>query len=156
MGIEIEKKYLLENSNWKTEAFKTIKIKQGYLNSEIERTIRVRTSGNEGIITIKGKTVNLTRSEFEYAIPLNDALELLKMCDSPIIEKTRYLIKKGELTWEIDEFSGENEGLIVAEIELTDENQEFDLPEWIGKEVSHDTRYYNSSLISNPYKNWLA
>lgn len=154
MGFEIEKKFLLKNKSWKSEVYKSIHIKQGYLSSEIERTVRIRVTDNEGLITIKGKTENLTRAEFEYKIPISDAIELLVLCESPLIEKTRYLIKRQEVVWEVDEFLGANSGLIVAEVELCDENQSLDLPDWIGEEVSMDPKYYNSALIANPFMNW--
>jgi adenylate cyclase len=154
MGLEIERKFLLKNTDWKSEADEGTLIKQGYLNSHIERTVRVRISNNKGEITIKGKTNNLTRKEFEYQIPLEEAISLIKLCEQPIIEKTRFLIKQGNLKWEIDEFEGDNKGLIVAEIELENESQNFDKPDWIGQEVSQDAKYYNSSLLSNPFKNW--
>jgi adenylate cyclase len=154
MGLEIERKFLLKNTDWKSEADEGTLIKQGYLNSHIERTVRVRISNNKGEITIKGKTNNLTRKEFEYQIPLEEAISLIKLCEQPIIEKTRFLIKQGNLKWEIDEFEGDNKGLTVAEIELENESQNFDKPDWIGQEVSQDAKYYNSSLLSNPFKNW--
>ena len=154
MGLEIERKLLLKNEDWKTECGKGIKIRQGYLNSHVERTVRVRLSGEKGEITIKGKTNNLTRKEFEYQVPFEDALSLIELCETPLIEKTRFIINKGNQIWEIDEFKGENQGLVVAEIELDNENQSLELPSWVGVEVSQDSKYYNSSLIVNPFKNW--
>jgi len=154
MAIEIERKFLIKDDFWRNESDEGTPIKQGYLNSTTERTVRVRIYGNKGFITIKGKNENLTRKEFEYEIPLNDAVELLKLCERPIIEKTRFLLYQDNNTWEIDVFDGENEGLIIAEIELTSESDTFKIPSWLGEEVSHDTRYYNSSLIINPYINW--
>lgn len=154
MGTEIERKYLIIDDSWKTKASEGIEIKQGYLNSEAKRTVRIRISGEQGWLTIKGKNENLTRKEFEYDIPLTDALELLNLCEKPIIEKTRYIFLDNGNSWEIDVFSGENEGLVIAEIELSREDQEFTIPEWVGEEVSMDVRYYNSSLISNPFVNW--
>ena len=154
MGQEIERKFLLKNDSWKVEADNGIEIKQGYLSSVIERTVRVRIIGERGILTVKGKTENLTREEFEYEIPLKDAISLLELCERPIIEKKRYFIKRVNLTWEIDVFEGENKGLKVAEVELDSETQDYDLPVWLGKEVSYESKYYNAALITNPFKNW--
>ncbi len=154
MPLEIERKFLLKNSDWKQEIQSSFQIKQGYLNSHPERTVRIRIKENKGILTIKGKTKQVTRKEFEYEIPLNEAKDLIQLCEKPLIEKTRHLIRKENLTWEIDEFEGENKGLILAEVELQSENQNLSLPSWIGEEVSHDPKYYNSSLISNPFQNW--
>jgi CYTH domain-containing protein len=154
MGVEIERKFLIENDFWKNEIKEEVLIKQGYLNSEAERTVRVRTYGEQGFLTIKSKSQHLTRKEFEYQIPLADAQDLLNLCEKPIIEKKRFLVFSGDKTWEIDVFEGENEGLVVAEIELISEEETFEIPHWLGKEVSSDSRYYNSSLITNPYTNW--
>ncbi|MFT5666323.1 MAG: adenylate cyclase [Vicingaceae bacterium] len=154
MGLEIERKFLIKNDSWKNEIKKTVSIRQGYLNSEVERTVRIRIQGEQGVLTIKGKNQNVTRKEFEYQIPLDDALNLLSMCEKPIIEKTRFLIPSNRSTWEIDVFDGENKGLVIAEIELTSEEESFDIPNWLGEEVSSESKYYNSSLITNPYGNW--
>lgn len=154
MGLEIERKFLIKNDNWKSYIKEEVQIKQGYLNSEKERTVRVRIYNDKGVITVKGKNNNLTRKEFEYTIPLDDALQMLQLAEKPIIEKTRYIIYNNKNTWEIDVFDGINKGLIIAEIELESEFQEIDIPDWIGKEVSTDPKYYNASLISNPYNNW--
>ncbi len=154
MGLEIERKFLLKNDNWKAQADNGTTIKQGYLNSNKERTVRVRIYGNQGILTIKGKNNNLTRKEFEYEIPLIEAEQMLILAEQPIIEKTRFIVLHGNSTWEIDVFEGENSGLVVAEIELESEQQTFNIPDWIGKEVSEDERYYNANLISNPFKSW--
>lgn len=154
MGLEIERKFLLANTDWKSDAGKGKQIKQGYLNSETERTVRVRIIGETGILTIKGENKGLTRPEFEYEIPLSDAKELMLLCELPIIEKTRYEIHIDKHIWEIDEFEGINQGLLIAEIELTDENEAFAIPKWIGKEVSSDAKYYNSALIQNPFTEW--
>lgn len=154
MGLEIERKFLVKNDTWKEKVSKSISIKQGYLSSDIERTVRVRIFGNKGFLTIKGKNDNLTRKEFEYDIPLNEAKSLLELCKKPIIEKTRFLVKEYGKIWEVDVFEGENEGLIIAEVELESENQELQILEWVGEEVSTDSKYFNSSLISNPFVNW--
>lgn len=154
MGLEIERKFLLKNDKWRKKVKQEIQIKQGYLNSNKKRTVRIRIADNTGFITVKGKTKQATRKEFEYEIPIEDAKELLKLCKKPIVEKTRYLIEYKKKTWEIDEFYGVNQGLVVAEIELEDENEEISIPKWIGKEVTLDARYYNSSLIENPFSKW--
>jgi adenylate cyclase len=154
MGIEIEKKFLLKGGEWKQLAV-GIAYRQGYLNSVKERTVRVRTINDKGFLTIKGVSVGATRLEYEYEIPLEDAQALLdELCEKPLIEKNRYKVDFSGFIWEIDEFFGENDGLIVAEIELESEDQSFDKPQWVGEEVTGDTRYFNSNLIKNPYSQW--
>lgn len=154
MGIEIEKKFLLTGNAWK-ELAKGTAYRQGYLNSQKERTVRVRTIDDAGFLTVKGVSVGATRMEFEYDIPLEDAKTLLdELCEKPIIEKNRYKIEFGGFIWEVDEFFGENKGLVVAEIELESEDQKFEKPEWVGEEVTGDPRYYNSNLIKEPYTRW--
>jgi len=125
-----------------------------YLNRDKHRTVRVRIAGDKARLTVKGKTIGMTRAEYEYDIPVSDAEEMLGLCEGPIIEKRRWLISIGQMTWEIDEFMGENDGLIVAEIELESETQDFERPHWVGEEVTEDDRYFNSSLSAHPYKNW--
>lgn len=154
MELEIERKFLVKNDKWRTDAVGAIEMKQGYLNSAVERTVRIRIAGEKGILTIKGRSENLTREEFEYEVPLSDAYRLIELCEKPIIEKTRYLCPSKEVTWEIDEFKGENAGLVIAEIELNSEDQKIEIPEWIGEEVSTDPKYYNASLITNPFMQW--
>jgi adenylate cyclase len=154
MGMEIEKKYLVKNDSWRLLA-EGIKYKQGYLNMDKERTVRVRTIHGKGFLAVKGITKEGTRREFEYQIPLADAETLLdEFCEKPFIEKNRYKIPFGGVVWEVDEFFGENEGLIVAEVELDDKAQVFDKPAWIGAEVTGDPRYFNSNLIKDPYSKW--
>jgi adenylate cyclase len=154
MAIEIEKKFLLTNESWKKDSTSEIYF-QGYISSGTGKTVRVRIAGEKGFLTIKGKHSGLSRMEFEYPIPLDDAKVLLKeICEQPIIHKKRYRVEHSGFLWEIDEFYGENLGLVMAEIELENENQEFPIPEWLGREVSHDGRYYNASLRRNPYCNW--
>lgn len=154
MGKEIERKYLVKDSSWKEQAT-GIYYRQGYLSTVKERTVRVRTVGEKGFLTIKGVTTGVTRSEFEYEIPAAEANQMLdNLCEKPIIEKLRAKIPFGGLVWEIDEFHGENDGLIVAEVELQEENQKFEKPAWVGEEVSGDPRYFNSNLIKHPFKNW--
>ncbi len=154
MGKEIEKKFLITNEDWRGLA-EGIHYSQGYLSIEKDRTVRVRTIRKKGFLTIKGPTTGETRLEFEYEIPLEDAREMLReLCHKPVIEKTRYKIPFDGFTWEIDEFTGENQGLVFAEIELKYEGEVFSRPHWIGKEVTDDPRYYNANLINSPYKNW--
>lgn len=155
MGKEIERKYLVTDNQYRSQSSVTY-IQQGYLISQKERVVRVRIKGDKGYITIKGKNIGATRLEYEYAIPVVEAKEIIEnLCEKPIIEKKRYSFKADDgHIWEIDEFLGDNHGLIVAEIELSDEQEEFALPVWVGEEVTSDVRYYNSNLIENPYKNW--
>ena len=154
MGIEIERKFLLTGTEWKRIASGT-PYRQGYLNSTKERTVRVRTIDDKGFLTVKGISVGASRLEFEYEIPLGDANTLLdELCEKPLIEKNRYKIEHQGFTWEVDEFFGENDGLVVAEIELESEDQTFDKPGWVGEEVTGDPRYFNSSLISDPFSTW--
>ena len=151
---EIERKFLVKNNEWQTGALKKY-YKQGYLSRHKERTVRVRIAESEAFLTIKGKSVGATRAEFEYIIPLGEAsLMLDNLCEKPLIEKYRYTVVYQGFTWEIDEFLGENEGLIVAEIELPAKDTPFVLPTWAGKEVTDDARYYNSNLSQFPYQKW--
>ena len=144
------------NGDFKSDAFKATRITQGYLSSVPERTVRVRVKGDKGFITIKGigNASGASRFEWEKEIPVEDVKALLEICEPGVIDKTRYLVKAGEHTYEVDEFYGDNEGLTVAEVELSDENEAFDKPSWIGEEVTGDAKYYNSMLMKNPYKNW--
>ena len=153
MPQEIERKFLVKGDAWRTGA--GTRIRQGYLRNQIEGVVRVRTIGERAYLTIKGNTTGITRLEFEYQIPVEEADQILdELCIKPLIEKIRYVITAGGFKWEIDEFLGENSGLIVAEIELEDENQIFPKPDWLGSEVSSDFRYQNSSLVKNPYRKW--
>lgn len=154
MGVEIERKFLLRGDAWRALG-EPVLLRQGYLSSNPDRTVRVRIEGDQGTMTIKGRSVGATRAEWEYPIPLLDANELLdRLCEQPVIEKYRRRIAIGGHTWEVDEFLGANQGLVVAEIELDSEDQQFDKPDWIGAEVTDDLRYFNSSLIRNPFSNW--
>ena len=152
MAKEIERKFLVKAGAWRNE--KGTKYRQGYLNSQKERVVRVRTIDDKGFLTIKGLTVGASRLEFEYEIPRQDADQLLDICEKPLIEKRRYKVVEGEFVWEIDEFFGENQGLIVAEVELESEDQQFPRPDWVGEEVTGDPRYFNSNLIKKPFKMW--
>lgn len=154
MGTEIERKFLLVGDSWRALA-KGTKYRQGYLNSTKERVVRVRTIDDKGYLTIKGITTGATRVEYEYDIPENDATAMLDdLCEQPIIEKNRYKIDFAGFIWEVDEFFGENQGLVVAEVELESEEQSFEKPEWIGEEVTGDPKYFNSNLIVNPFAKW--
>lgn len=154
MGIEIERKFLVRGEDWKSLG-QGVLLRQGYLSSAPERVVRVRIEGDSAMLTIKGRSTGATRSEWEYPIPLVDAQAFLdSLCERPIIEKKRYRIPFADMTWEVDEFLGENAGLIVAEIELASEEQAFVKPDWIGEEVTHDTRYFNANLLRQPFSTW--
>ena len=156
MAQEIERKFLVLDDSFKREAFSRSHIQQGYICSERGRTVRVRIRDERAYLTIKGPSMNggLSRYEFEQEIPLDDAQQLMQLCESGIIDKTRWLVKSGNHTFEVDEFHGENAGLVVAEVELHHEDEPFEKPHFIGKEVTGDRRYYNSQLRANPYCNW--
>jgi len=154
MAKEIERKFLVKLTAWTPQSGGKY-YKQGYLNSQKERVVRVRIAGDKGQLTIKGITTGVTRAEFEYAISIEDAgLMLDNLCEKPLIEKHRHKEVHGGKTWEIDVFHGDNEGLVVAEIELGSEDEAFERPTWLGEEVSSDPRYFNSNLLKNPYKSW--
>ena len=154
MAKEIERKYLVKGTAWQTLAKETV-YRQGYLSTVQERTVRVRTIEDKGYLTIKGISVGATRTEYEYQIPVEDANAMLdELCERPIIEKKRYVLEYEELIWEIDEFAGVNRGLIIAEGELSDENQKVVLPNWVGEEVTGDPKYFNSNLTKHPYTEW--
>lgn len=154
MGVEIERKFLVRGDAWRALG-QPVLLRQGYLNSDPARTVRVRIEGGQATLTIKGKSVGATRGEWEYPIPLAEAAELLdRLCEPPLIEKYRSRIAVGAHIWEVDEFLGANAGLVVAEIELASEQESFELPEWAGQEVTGDVRYYNSSLIRLPFSQW--
>ncbi len=154
MGVEIERKFLLIGDAWR-QLGEPVLLRQGYLSSQAERVVRVRVEGEGATLTIKGKSVGAVRGEWEYAIPLADANELLDgLCEQPIIEKYRRRIPFGGNLWEVDEFLGLNHGLMFAEVELTSEDQPFAKPEWIGDEVTHDRRYFNSALMKLPFSQW--
>jgi adenylate cyclase len=156
MSLEIERKFLIKNLDFKTESFEKKYLKQGYLNADKNRTVRIRIADEKAFITIKGKSnkAGTTRFEWEKEIPFSEAEELLLLCEPCIIEKHRYLIKKGTHTFEVDVFLGDNQGLIVAEVELNSENETFEKPTWLGNEVTGELKYYNSSS-KLPFKNWL-
>lgn len=154
--IEIERKFLVQSDAYKKEAFKVIHIIQGFLNRDPERTVRVRLKNNEGILTVKGQSSNdgLSRFEWEKVISKLDAKALLEFCEKGVIDKLRYEVKYGTHTFEVDEFFGDNEGLVVAEVELNSEDEIFEKPEWLGAEVTGDIKYYNSQLSKAPFNTW--
>lgn len=156
MAQEIERKFLVLSNDFKSEAFKKTNIKQGYLSSKPERTVRVRVRDNHGFITVKGisNASGASRYEWEKEIPVVEAEELLLICEAGIIDKTRYEVKVGNYIYEIDEFYGENQGLVIAEIELIKEDDSFEKPFWVGEEVTGDKKYYNSNLKINPFVKW--
>jgi len=154
MGVEIERKFLVVGDDWRSLA-EGVEYRQGYLSTDRERTVRVRTRDGEGFLTIKGVTRGATRLEFEYQIPKADADELLdELCLEPIIYKIRRRIPYAGHVWEVDEFLGDNEGLVLAEIELEAADEAFEVPAWIGEEVTGDPRYYNANLVAHPYRSW--
>ena len=154
MAQEIERKYRVVNDDWRQAATGT-RYRQGYLMNQQQATVRVRIAGDRAFLTLKGATTGITRLEFEYEIPVGDADTLLtELCQAPLIEKTRYRIPIGNHTWEVDEFWGDNAGLIVAEVELKSADEPIELPAWVGQEVSNDPRYYNANLVQHPYCTW--
>lgn len=160
MPIEIERKFLLANENWREQADDGVIMRQGYLtgsapSQELKSSVRVRIAGGKANLNIKSATLGITRQEYEVGIPLAEANEILDtLAEGPLIEKTRYHVRHGKHTWEIDVFAGDNQGLVVAEIELSDPDECFERPEWLGEEVSDDARYYNVCLVTHPFKNW--
>ena len=156
MALEIERKFLTTSDAWKAEAGDGVLFRQGYMTSGADKaSVRVRIEGERARLNIKSVTVGNSRLEYEYDIPVTDAEEMLeKLCNKPLIEKHRYFVKRHSQTLELDEFLGDNAGLVVAEVELDHANQVVDLPDWIGREVTEDTRYYNACLVNNPFKSW--
>ena len=155
MAVEIEHKFLLANNDWRQQISHSVKYKQGYLSSVATSSIRVRISNDQAWLNIKSATIGTHRHEYEYEIPLSDAQEIItNLCRKPIIEKTRHIVIDDNNTWEIDEFEGDNSGLIVAEIELLEVGAVFSIPAWLGEEVTSDLRYYNNNLASHPYSVW--
>lgn len=154
MSVEIERKFLVVNDQWKKSGDRA-SIRQGYLSSHSDRIVRVRIQDASAMLTIKGRTIGATRGEWEYPIPLEDAQRFLdELCEQPIIEKIRYRLPHEGMLWEVDEFFGENLGLVVAEIELLTEDQVFIKPDWVGDEVTHDSRYANANLLRHPFTQW--
>lgn len=151
--LEIERKFLVDTDKWMPQS-EGEKITQGYLSTDKKRVVRVRTKGEKAFLTIKGETEGITRPEFEYEIPVRDALQMLTLCKEFVIEKRRYTEVFSDKTWEIDVFENLNEGLVIAEVELDDENENVELPGWITQEVSLDKRYFNAFLSQSPYTKW--
>jgi adenylate cyclase len=155
MATEIEHKFLIRDDRWRQQIERSARMRQGYLMSDARCSVRVRVADGQGFLNIKSGTLGIQRSEYEYPIPLADAEELLDtLCEKPLVEKTRHFVRFAGHLWEIDEFVGENAGLIVAEIELRTPDEPFERPAWIGEDVSHDIRYYNSQLARHPYNSW--
>jgi len=156
MPVEIERKFLLKSDAWRSAAHDAQRLRQGYLNNEARCSVRVRTSADRGWLNVKSATLGAWRQEFEYEIPLADAEQMLdSLCLKPLIEKVRHYVDIGGHVWEIDEFEGDNAGLVVAEIELEHVDELFEKPDWVGEEVTHDMRYYNTSLSRHPFKDWI-
>jgi len=154
LGVEIERKFLVKGTGWK-KGLSGTEYRQGYLTRDPKLTVRVRLAGGQGYLTIKGASSGASRLEFEYAIPNDDALELLeRFCGKSLIEKIRYKVLHAGMVWDVDEFLGENAGLVLAEVELEHETQGFEMPSWVGQEVTGDSRFYNACLAENPFCYW--
>jgi adenylate cyclase len=154
LAVEIERKFRVTGDAWRNDS--GVLYRQGYLNRDKVRTVRIRIAGSAAFLTIKGKSTGATRAEFEYPVPMDDAQALLALCDGPLIEKTRYIVLHAGHRWEVDEFAGDNAGLVVAELELSAEDEAFERPAWLGEEVTHDARYFNSNLATQPFCTWGA
>lgn len=155
MATEIEHKFLLVSDAWRETVERAERMTQGYLLAQPKSSVRLRVVGDQAKLNIKGATVGTSRSEYEYDVPVSDAEEMLaNLAEGPLIDKTRHYVPYGQHLWEIDEFHGDNQGLVVAEIELNAVDEAFEKPKWVGEDVSHDVRYYNTMLAKNPYKNW--
>ncbi|HOB62144.1 MAG TPA: CYTH domain-containing protein [Candidatus Competibacteraceae bacterium] len=155
MATEIEHKFLLQDERWRQQVERSVRMRQGYLLSDSHCSVRVRVADERGFLNIKSGTLGIQRSEYEYPIPLAEAEEILDtLCEKPLLEKTRHYVRFGAHLWEIDEFAGDNAGLIVAEVELSRVDEPFARPDWLGEEVSHDIRYYNSQLARHPFSTW--
>lgn len=155
MSVEIERKFLVAGTGWRSAVVRRSELRQGYLDRSDKVSIRVRVrDGVRAALTIKSASPGMTRDEFEYDIPVADAERLFPLCAGALIEKVRHEVRQGDLMWEIDVFGGDNAGLTVAEIELPSENTPFDRPAWLGEEVTEERRYYNSALVAHPYKDW--
>jgi adenylate cyclase len=155
MAIEIERKFLLQDNTWQQQAITHVTMRQGYIKNSVEGVVRVRLVDTAAFLTIKGRTSNFTRLEYEYPIPIADAREMLdRLCPKPLVEKQRFFIDYRGFTWCVDRFTGANQGLVLAEIELESEDQPFEPPAWIGPEVTNDPRYCNACLVTHPYSEW--
>jgi len=155
MALEIERKFLLKNDDWRSEADAGTVFRQGYLIGAKQASVRIRIEGTKAYLNIKSMTLGVTRQEYQYPVPVPEAEEMLEtLCEHPLVEKTRYRVQHGAHEWEIDVFTGANAGLIVAEVELDSEQESIELPSWVGVEVSSDPRYYNVNLVKHPYNAW--
>ena len=154
MSIEIERKFLVKHDDWKAGVQDSVDCRQGYIVSDVRKTVRIRILGRQGFLTVKGATSGISRMEFEYEIDLPDAQYMLMLCDHHVVEKTRHYVSHSGFIWEVDEFHGLNAGLVMAEVELESEEQNVEPPEWIGEEVSGDERYFNGYLSKHPYSTW--
>lgn len=155
MPIEIERKFLLAHEGWREQVVRSSRVRQGYMGEADRASVRIRIEGDSANINIKSATLSMRRQEYEYLIPLNEAEEMLDtLCNTPQIDKTRFIVEHDGHDWEIDEFYADNQGLLVAEVELDSEDEEFSRPDWLGEEVTEDPRYYNVNLIRHPFKNW--
>lgn len=155
MAEEIERKFLVNDDSWKEHVFRHRRMRQGYLNDAIQSSVRVRVAGDKAFLNIKSATLGIYRKEYEYSIPVDDANEILdQLAQKPLIEKERYYVKYADHVWEVDVFEGDNAGLVVAEVELNDQDETFERPPWVGEEVSEDPRYYNVCLVKRPYNTW--
>ncbi|MCP3868145.1 MAG: CYTH domain-containing protein [Gammaproteobacteria bacterium] len=155
MATEIERKFLVDNDQWRAQVVTESRLKQGYLANQMNASIRVRIGKGKAHLNIKSATIGASRSEFEYEVPMEDAEAMLaEVAQQPFIDKTRYKVKCGDHIWDLDVFEGDNLGLVVAEVELKDEGESFEMPLWAGEEVTGDPKYYNVSLITKPYKDW--
>lgn len=155
MPVEIERKFLLANDDWRDEVLRSSRIRQGYLGQLDKASVRIRVAGDRANINVKSATLGMRRMEYEYEIPLSEAEEMLdQLCEQPQVDKTRFIVERGSHVWEIDEFYADNAGLTVAEVELNSETEAFEKPVWLGEEVTEDPRYYNVNLIKHPFKNW--
>ena len=155
MAEEIERKFLVTNDSWRDQVFRHSRMRQGYLNDAKQSSVRVRVAGDKAYLNIKSATLGIYRKEYEYAIPVDDANEILsELAQKPLIEKIRYYVRYANHVWEVDVFEGDNAGLVVAEVELSDQDEAFERPQWVGEEVSGDARYYNVCLVKHPYTAW--
>lgn len=155
MAQEIEHKFLVRDDSWRKDVYRSVPLRQGYLVSDPICSVRIRIAADKSYLNIKSGTLGVSRSEYEYEIPLADGREILEqLCSKPLLEKTRHFVRYGDHVWEIDVFEGDNAGLIVAEVELAAVGESFARPPWLGEEVSHESRYYNSQLAKHPYKEW--
>lgn len=155
MGLEIERKFLVINDQWKDSVISESVLKQGYLSLQANATVRVRVDGHQAFLTVKSATTGISRAEFEYSIPVTDAESMLQqIAEKPFVDKIRYKVKCGDHVWDLDLFHGANLGLVVAEVELDHEQESFEMPAWAGQEVSSDSRYRNTNLVSHPFNQW--